>query len=113
MSTLKHVLSEHNRLCKKAFDAVEKKGRDYNRKQQQGGDTLFNMTVAKSLGITDTVCQGIMVRISDKFMRLASLTVDPKQNAAVKVESVEDTICDMINYLVYLRVKYDEERDDL
>ena len=112
MTTLKYVLAEHNRLTKKAFDVVETKGRDYNRKQQKQGDTLFNMTVSKRLGITDTVTQGILVRLSDKFMRLASLTVDPKANAAVKDESVEDTICDTINYLVYLKIKYQEERLD-
>jgi hypothetical protein len=110
MTLLKHVLAEHRRLTKKAFDVVETKGRDYNRKQQREGDTLFNMTVAKSLGITDTVTQGILVRLSDKFMRLASLTRDPKANAAVKDESVEDTITDAINYLIYLNCKYQEER---
>ena len=111
MTTLRHVLSEHKRLTKKAFDVVETKGRDYNRKQQRDGDTLFNITVAKQLGITDTVCQSLMVRLSDKFMRLASLTVNPKEQAAVKDESVEDTICDTINYLIYLNCKYREERE--
>ena len=37
MTTLDHVLSEHERLTKKAFDVVETKGRDYNRKQQKQG----------------------------------------------------------------------------
>ena len=110
MTTLNQVLKEHRRLTNKARSVVETKGRDYNRKQQLGGDTLFNMTVSKQLGITDTVTQGIMVRLSDKFMRLASLTVNPKANAAVKNESVEDTICDTINYLIYLKIKYQEER---
>ena len=111
MTSLKHVLKEHERITQKAYSVVRAKGADYNRKQQTGGDTLFNMTVSKSLGITDTITQGIMVRISDKFMRLASLTINPKQNAAVKDEKVEDTICDTINYLIYLRIKYAEERE--
>ena len=110
MTTLEHVLAQHIRLTKKAYDIVETKGRDYNRRQQKEGDTLFNMTVAKTLGITDTVTQGILVRLSDKFMRLSSLCRDPSANAAVKDESVEDTITDAINYLVYLNCKYQEER---
>jgi len=110
MTSLQHVLKEHHSITKDAYNLVEKKGRDYNRKQQKNGDTLFNMAVAKHLGITDTVCQGIMVRLSDKFMRLASLTVNPKDNAAVSDEKIRDTILDTINYLIYLKIKYDEER---
>jgi hypothetical protein len=89
---------------------VESKGKDYNRIQQQAGDTLFNLSVCKHLGVTDSICQGILVRLSDKFMRLCSLTRDPKADAAIKEEKVEDTICDMINYLVYLSLKYQRER---
>jgi len=47
MTTLKKVLKEHNRLCKNAYNMVEKKGADYNRKQQKDGDTLYNLSVAK------------------------------------------------------------------
>jgi VCBS repeat-containing protein len=109
-STLGHVLKTHDKLCRNAKSVIETKGRDYNRKQQNNGDTLFNLTVAKQLGIVDTVTQSILVRISDKVMRLISLTVNPKENPAVKDESVRDTIEDTINYLVYLYCKYEEER---
>ena len=89
---------------------VEKKGADYNRKQQKDGDTLYNLSVAKQLDIVDTVTTSILVRISDKMMRLVSLTGDPKVNPEVKDETVSDTIEDTINYLVYLYCKYQEER---
>ena len=110
MTTLKKVLKEHNRLCKNAYNMVEKKGADYNRKQQKDGDTLYNLSVAKQLDIVDTVTKSILVRLSDKMMRLVSLTGDPKVNAEVKDEKVSDTIEDSINYLVYLYCKYQEER---
>ena len=109
MTTLDKVLNEHKRLTGKAFDLVEIKGKDYNRKQQNEGDTLYNMSVSKHLGITESISQGILVRISDKFMRLISLTTNPKETPAVTNEKVEDTIVDTINYLVYLYCKYEEE----
>ena len=112
MTTLKKVLSEHKRLCKEAFDLVEKKGADYNRAQQLDGDTLFNLTIASHLGIVDSVTKSILVRISDKLMRLISLTGNPHEEVAVKDERIADTIEDTINYLVYLFCKYQEAREE-
>jgi|TARA_R110000803_G_scaffold34125_5_gene74649 hypothetical protein len=110
MTTLDKVLTMHDKLCGNAKSIIETKGRDYNRKQQNNGDTLFNLTVAKQLGIVDSVTQSILVRISDKLMRLVSLTSNPKEEPAVTTEKVQDTIEDSINYLVYLYCKYEEER---
>ena len=110
LTTLKKVHDEHNRLCKKAYDLVEQKGHDYNRTQQNDGDTLYNLVAPTHDGITDTVTQPILVRISDKWHRLISLTKDTNVNPKITGEKVEDTVVDMINYLVYLKVKYDEER---
>ena len=70
------------------------------------------MTVAKQLGIVDSTTQSILVRISDKMMRLISLTSNPQENPEVKDESVKDTVVDMINYIVYLYIKYEEERNE-
>lgn len=110
MVKLEEVLSIHEEICNKARSVIQAKGQDYNRGQQDK-DTLFNMSVAPLLGITETVTQGILVRILDKMMRLISLTKDPSTIAAVKDESVRDTVEDMINYLVYLYIKYQEERE--
>ena len=112
MTTLKKVLKTHRELCDNSRSVIAIKGRDYNRKQQKSGDTLFNMSVCKMLGITDTIPQGILVRLSDKFMRLSSLCRDPKEHPAVTDEKVKDTIQDTINYLVYLYIKYEEERNE-
>ncbi len=112
MTTLGKVIDTHTDICTSALDLVSRKGRDYNRKQQNNGDTLFNMTVAKQLGIVDTTTQSILVRISDKMMRLISLTSNPKENPEIKTESVKDTVVDMVNYIVYLYCKYEEERND-
>ena len=112
MSKLEDVIKLHEQLCGEARDIISKKGADYNRSQQLNGDTLFNLKVAKLLGVIDNATQGILVRLSDKMMRLSSLCKDPNANPEVKDESIKDTIEDSINYLVYLYIVYQEERSD-
>ena len=113
MITLDEVLDERKKRYEKSTSIIIKKGADYNRKQQNSGDTLFNMRVSTLLGITDNPCQGVLVRLSDKFMRLNSLTSNPLENPQVKDESVEDTVDDIHNYVDYLVLFYREERKKL
>ena len=110
MPTLDLVLKVHKEMCDEARSIIAKKGHDYNREQQLTGNTLFNLSVCCVLGIVRTITQGILVRLSDKMMRLISLTKDPSIQAEVKDESIRDTVKDMINYLVYLYIVYLEER---
>lgn len=101
--TLEEVKRDHRYLTTKALQLVEKKGADYNRAQQNNGDTLFNLRVARLLGIVQTDEQSILVRMSDKVMRLISLTSPEElQTPANEDEKVEDTVIDLINYAVYL-----------
>lgn len=90
---------------------IDKKGADYNRDQQIGGDTLFNLRVCEILGIVPATEDGILVRLSDKFMRLISLT-KPGREAAVKDESVLDTIRDVHNYIDYLGLIWQKRRQE-
>lgn len=109
-ATLEQVLKKHEEICLKARTLIAKKGHDYNREQQDGGDTLFNMRVSTLLGITDTTTQGVLVRLSDKFQRLNSLTKNPKISPEVKDEAIADTVADIINYSIYDLIFYEEER---
>lgn len=110
--TLEQVLQCRKEMYDKAVAIIAKKGRDYNRKQQDAGDTLFNMKVSTILGITDTPQQGVMVRLSDKFMRLCSL-FDAAQSPANKDESFEDTVMDFHNYLDYMVLFRREQKKKL
>lgn len=109
MHSLEDVLAVHESLCNDARNLVSAKGHDYNSQQQAGGNTLANLEAAARIGIVDTPATGILVRLMDKLMRLASLRfVDP----AVKNESIRDTIVDVINYSVYLYVFLNAQKQE-
>lgn len=103
MPSLEQVIEVQNELVKKAQALMGSKGHDYNGQQQLSGDTLFNMRVASLLGIVPNCVDSVLVRLSDKFMRLVSLT-RPGATRQVSNESLEDTIVDAINYLTYVLV---------
>ncbi len=108
MPTLEAVLAIRRKAFEESLAIVEKKGADYNRDKQLSGDTLFNLKVAAVLGIVETPAQSVLVRLGDKFMRLISLTKTRGREAAVKNESVWDTILDAHNYLDYLYLLWTE-----
>jgi hypothetical protein len=109
--TVDDVLAFRKIMYEKSVSLVAKKGADYNRQQQNDGDTLFNLRVASLLGVVDSPETGILVRLSDKLMRLISLT-KPGQEAAVKDESVLDTIADVHNYADYLGLLWQLRRQE-
>jgi hypothetical protein len=110
MPSLSDVLAFREEMFKRSFELVRQKGADYNRDQQQEGDTLFNLKVCELLGVVETTEQGILVRLSDKFMRLISLTKTAGREPSVKNESVLDTVADVHNYVDYLALKYLERQ---
>lgn len=110
MPTLDDVLKFSDEMWAGARALIEKKGADYNREQQLSGDTLFNLRVAEILGVVGSAEEGILVRLSDKYMRLISLT-KPGREAQVKDESVLDTIRDCQNYLNYLGILWLERKN--
>lgn len=107
--SLDAVLALHERLCEEARELVAKKGADYNRSQQANGDTLANLKAAYQLGLVESPAQGVIIRLLDKVMRLASLC-KPGEKPANTEESIEDTVKDIINYSNYipLLVKHHE-----
>jgi hypothetical protein len=107
MPTLDAVKAFRREMFESSMALIEQKGHDYNRQQQLDEDTLFNLKVAEVLGIVPTAERGILVRLSDKMMRLISL-MSPGEEAAVKNESVRDTVRDFHNYLDYALMLWEE-----
>ena len=112
MPTLDQVKQFRQARYEASMALIDKKGHDYNRDQQEAGDTLFNLRVCELLGIVPSTEEGILVRLSDKLMRLISLT-KPGREAEVKDESVLDTINDTHNYLDYLGLLWQQRREQL
>lgn len=73
-------------------------------------DAFANFSRIESLGIASTE-QGFLTRMTDKLMRINSLT---KKNAQVKAETIEDTLLDLANYSIlfaaYLKSKSLQEK---
>jgi hypothetical protein len=83
------------------LEISRRKSRDY----AGDGNPFQNFRLVEFLGLC-TVEHGIMVRISDKISRPATL-LDGRE-PQVKDESVTDTIRDAINYLAILAAYLDQ-----
>lgn len=60
--TLEQILALRKEMYEKSTAIIATKGHDYNRKQQNDGDTLFNLRVAALLGIVDSPAKSSISR---------------------------------------------------
>ena len=95
---LSDLIKSHNCLCDLARDLMKKKNADYTNDGRGDGGVYSNFTKAETFGICTTE-QGIMVRLTDKVARLATLI---RRKGLVADEKLEDTVVDLINYAVLL-----------
>lgn len=98
MTTQKEFLKKLNEGYAKNVAISEAKNSDY----AGNGDAFQNFRICESFGMT--VEQGILVRMSDKMMRIANLISRPGK---VKDESISDTLSDLANYAMILKVYID------
>lgn len=102
--TQKEYLKEFENITKNMLEVTKAKNTDYC-----GGDNAFkNFNIIEGLtnGAISTE-EGILVRITDKISRIATLI--KKNKGAVKDEKITDTLQDLANYaiilLIYLKNK--------
>lgn len=76
------------------LEISHKKNADY----AGDADPFKNFRMSEQVGVDPA--RAILVRISDKLSRISNLL---DREAEVKDERLEDTICDMINYLAILK----------
>jgi hypothetical protein len=91
------LIRNHETLCNTARELMKKKNADYA--GRNGVEPFANFTRVESMGICKTEV-GMMVRLVDKMSRLSSFMESGKLQVAN--ESFEDTIVDVINYMVLL-----------
>ena len=95
--TKDELIRNHEDLCYTARELMKKKNADYA--GRNGKEPFANFTRVEAMGICPTEV-GFMVRITDKMSRLSSFLESGKLE--VVNESFEDTIVDVINYMVLL-----------
>jgi hypothetical protein len=91
------LLEYHSAICKSAKELMSLKNRDYA--GDRGNEPFANFTRVEAMGICTTE-QGFLTRITDKMSRLSSFIDCGKMH--VENESFNDTIVDVINYMVLL-----------
>jgi hypothetical protein len=107
--TRDELLQYHDELCNTAKELMSLKNRDYA--GDHGNEPFANFTRVEAMGICTTE-QGFLTRITDKMSRLSSFIDCGKMHVAN--ESFNDTIVDVINYMVLLSayLKDKESTDD-
>ena len=102
------LLSFHDETCGKAKGLMTTKNHDYAGAE---GDRPFrNLEIGEALGI-GTTAHGILFRLSDKVARLVQFVNSGE--FTVKIESVDDTAADLINYTILLAAYLKEQRDEV
>ena len=102
------LMKIHEELCLKGRELMDKKNRDY---AGRGGTEPFaKFTRVESMGICSTE-SGMLVRLTDKMSRLSSFTESGK--LAVENESFEDTVVDVINYMVLFYAYIKDKKTDM
>jgi hypothetical protein len=84
-------------LTKKMFEIQDAKGRDYGEEH----DGLRNL---RRRGVA-----GVVARMGDKMSRIEILT-QPNREAAVKDESLNDTLLDLANYCLLLIILREDQK---
>ena len=91
--TIDELLALHEETCNGARDIMRAKNRDYT---AGSADPFANFRASEALGVPGVV--SILVRSLDKFQRIRSFV--ELGSLAVKDESVDDAIQDVVNYMI-------------
>lgn len=97
-----HFIEKLEQSYKENLETSKRKNSDY----ASNVDAFKNFRGCESFGLT--VEQGIMVRMSDKFARIGNLL---NKKGEVKDESISDTLSDLANYAMILKV-YIESKNE-
>jgi hypothetical protein len=102
--TRDELLKLHKETCEKCFAIIRKKNQDYS---GGTGDPFSNFTASEIFGVSGEI--GILMRSMDKFQRIRSFV--ETGTLAVKSESVDDALEDVINYMILLKglIKHKQE----
>lgn len=101
-----HLIDNTIQLYADAVETIKRKNADYT-----GGNTedgLENFKLCSQMTKL-SMSKGILVRLSDKMVRISNL-LNTEKDAQVKDETIYDTIQDAINYLAILSYALQQEK---
>jgi len=104
-SELKNVLYGHPKFYK----YLAMMARVFSLKNQDYADDIDpfkNFRLSEGLGIPPW--KGALIRLGDKFIRINNIASNGK--AAVKNETILDTLIDLANYAIIARILYEERK---
>ncbi len=87
---------------KENLEISRQKNADYS----SGDDAFKNFRASETFGVP--VETAILVRMSDKFARIGNLL---NKEGEVKTESISDTLKDLANYAMILKVYIDQRNE--
>ena len=99
--TKKELFKLHKNTTKNAFMICRKKNSDYTGM----ADPFTNFRASANLGVPPE--RGILIRIQDKISRLNSFISRGKFEVA---ETIEDTVIDVVNYIILAYAMMEEKR---
>ena len=98
------LIESTEQLFHDALETMKKKNADY----AGNADSMKNFQISAQVANVK-MSQGILTRLTDKTTRIGNLIV---KDAAVKDESIFDTVQDLINYAAILHYALQMERRD-
>jgi hypothetical protein len=93
--TRDELFSLHEEICRRALVILQHKSADY----ATSSDPFANFKRGEILGFA-TAEEGLMLRVVDKISRISTFL--QKGQLTVSNETVEDSILDVINYMILL-----------
>lgn len=97
------LIEIHELLSSKSRDLISKKGKKYCGVEQAKGDTLASRTAPYKMGIGKHPGEYSLGRVIEKIYRLKSMM---EQNLEDDQESIEDSVLDIQNDVIYAYTLY-------
>ena len=99
--TQKEYLERFQKIADANVALVSRKNADYGNEE----DAFKNFTIGEAFGVDRKT--GVLTRMIDKLMRVSNLL---KRQGKVSEESVMDTLDDLSNYAIILRLMIEDEK---
>lgn len=110
INKLKNITSEQylkrfKEITEEMLETSKRKNADYT---ADSGDSFANFKLVEEMGICSTEA-GFLTRMTDKMARLAGLSKG--RDVEVKDEKYTDTLTDLANYCILLRIYLENKGD--